>query len=112
MPSTDQTKTPSASKTEAYKQASLVKTKIVFKNKLASHSEVWNILEEHFPQLKNCGGFTLHRAKAGGQNRPLSDLKETWFDVKSLKKAVASSACIYIKPLQRNLDLTAKKEKL
>ena len=67
-----------------------------------------NILEEHFPQLKNFGGFTLHRAKAGGQNRPLFDLQVTWFDVRSLKKAVPSSACIYVRPLQRNLDLTAK----
>ena len=83
------------------------KTKIIFKNKLASHSEVSNILDEHF---KNCGGFTLHRAKAGGQNRPLFDLQVTWFDVRSLKKAVPSSECVYVRPLQRNLDLTAKEE--
>ena len=86
--------------------------KIVFKNKLDSHSGVCNILEEHFPQLKNCGGFTLHRANAGGQNRPLFDLQVTWFEVRSLKKAVPSSVCIYVRPLQRNLDLTTKKEKV
>ena len=96
MPSTDQTKTPSASQTEVLKQVGLRKTKVVFKNKLASHSEVCNILEKHFPQLKNCGGFTLHRTKAGGQNRPLFDLQVTRFDVRSLKKAVPSSACIYV----------------
>ena len=71
-----------------------------------------NILEEHFPQLKNCGGFTLHRAKTGGQNRQLFASQVTWFDVRSLKKAVPSSACIYVRPLQRNLDLTVKKEKV
>ena len=71
-----------------------------------------NILEEHFPQLKNCGGFTVHRAIAGGQNRPLFDLQVTWFNVTSLTKAVLSSACIYVRPLQLNLDLTAKKEKV
>ena len=75
LPSTDQTKKPSASQTEPLKQAGLGKTKIVFKNKLASHSEVCNILEEHIPQLKNCDGFTLHRAKAGGLNRLLFDLR-------------------------------------
>ena len=69
MLSTDQTKTQLASQTKALKQAGFRKTKIVFENKLASHSEVCNILEEHFQQLKNYGGFTLHRAKAGGQNK-------------------------------------------
>ena len=58
-----------------------------------------NILEENFPELKNCGGFTLHRAKAGGQNRLLFDLQVPWFEVRSLKKAVPSSACIYVRPL-------------
>ena len=65
MPSTDQTKRPSTSQNEALKQAGLGKTKIVFKSKLASHSEVCNILEEHFSQLKNSGEFTLHRANVG-----------------------------------------------
>ena len=71
-----------------------------------------NILEEHFPHLKNCGGFTLHSAKAGDQNRQLFDLQVTWFDIRNLKKAVPSSAWIYVRPLRRNLDLTVKKEKV
>ena len=62
--------------------------------------------------MKNCGGFTLRRAKAGGQNRPLYDLEVTWFDVISLKKAVPSSACIYVRLLQRNRDSTGQKEKV
>ena len=107
----NRSKRPSTPQNEALKQAGLGKTKIVFKSKLASHSEVCNILEEHFPQLKNSGEFTLHRAKVGGQNRPLFNLQVTRFDVRSLEKAVPSSAWIYVRPLQRNLDLTAKKEK-
>ena len=104
----NQTTTPSASQNELLKSAGLAKTKIVFKDKHAVHAEVCTILEETFPQLKNAGGYTLHRAKSGGQNRPLLQLKPSWYDIKLLKKEVTSSACIYIRPLQQNLDLTIK----
>ena len=48
-------------------RAGLGRTKIIFKNKNASHSEVCAKLEETFPQLKIAGGYTLHRSMSGGR---------------------------------------------
>ena len=111
LPSTDQTKTPSASQTEALKQAGLGKTKIVFKNKLASHSEVCNILEEHFPQLKNYVGFTLHRAKVGGQNRPLFDLQVTWFYSKKSEESSSEFGVYFCKTIAKKRRVNCKEGK-
>ena len=108
LPFTDQRKSPSSSQMEKLTKAGLGKTKIVFPDKHAKHPEVCQMLEETFPQLKEVGGFTLYRAKSGGQTRDLYQLTCSWFNIKDIKKDVPGSACIYIKPVQKDLDLTRK----
>lgn len=107
IPKRDQTTTPTAGQVEQLNKAGMGKKKIKFNDKYASHFEVVTILEDNFPELKNCGGFTLHRSKSGGYNRPLTKLSTTWYDIKKIRKEVSSSACIYIKPLQKDLDMVA-----
>eukprot|EP00794_Sanderia_malayensis_P012410 gene12410-13694_t len=64
---------------------------------------------QNFPQLQNCGGFIMHRAKTGGQNRPLTALQCIWYNISDLKKEVSGGACIYIRPIQATLDTRAQK---
>ena len=89
-------------------KAGLGKTKIVFPDKTAKHHEFCHILENNFPQLKEAGGYNLYRAKAGGQNRDIFKLNCTWYNIPDIRKEVTGSACIYIKPLQKNLNLQRK----
>lgn len=103
---TMQKTTLSNKQAEKLSKAGLGRTKIKFKYKNASHAEVCEKLEETFPQLSSVGGFTLQRAKTGGQNRPLFILNSKWYTVQNLKKEIPGSACIYIRPLQRNLNLS------
>ncbi len=86
-----------------------IQKKIVFEDKDTKHDRFCEIILETFPQLGDCGGFTLHRAKTGGQNRPLFQLDITWYHVKNIRKEVSSSACIYLKPLQQDIDLNPNK---
>ena len=104
----NQRTTPSATQLEMLNKAGYGRTKIKFENKAASHQEVCEKLENSFPSLRAVGGYTLLRAKNGGLNRPLEVLNCKWYDISSLRKAVPTSACIYIRPLQENLQLIKK----
>ena len=55
-------------------------------------------------QLKEAGGFTLHKAKVGGLNRPLFPIKCSWYNIDDIKREVKGSACIYIRPVQKDLN--------
>ena len=81
---------------------------MVFEDKQTKHKQFCEILERRFPQLKEVGWFTLHRAKAGGQDRELYPIKVSWYDIPAIRKEVKGSACIYIRPIQRNLSLARK----
>ena len=105
VPYTFQNTTPSMNQLEMLKRVGHGKKKIVFSNRTFGHEEVCEELFKQFPQLKNVGGFTLHRAKHGGQGRPLVPLQTKWYGIKNLKDAGVGSACIYIKPLQKSFDL-------
>ena len=85
------------------------KKRIKFLDKNASHSQFCEKSEEVYPHLKMVGGYTLYRAKSGGLGRPLVPLHSRWYDVKNLREEITTSACIYIRPVQANLDLTQKK---
>ena len=105
IPFTYQTTTPTIEEMALLRAAGLGKRKITVKNK-ANHSDVCRELMKCFPQLESCGGFTLHRARSGGQGRPLVKLQTAWYGVNDLKNSGVGSACIYIKPLQKSFDLT------
>lgn len=104
IPFTYQSTTPTIEEMDLLRASGLGKKKIAFKNK-ANHSDVCAELMRSFPQLGSCGGFTLHRARSGGQGRPLSKLQTAWYGVNDLKNSGVGSACIYIKPLQKSFDL-------
>ena len=60
-----------------------------------------------FPRLLNCGGFKLFRAKDGGTSRPIEEVGTMWYHVRTLKKKnVSGKGLIYVRPLQRDLDLS------
>lgn len=105
LPNVSQSTTPSAGQSEALVKAGIGKTKIVFDDRKAKHKEVCKKLEETFPKLMVAGGFTLLRAKTGGQNRPLTQLSCAWYNISDIKKEVTGTACIYIRPVQNNLDM-------
>ena len=101
----DQKKAPSNTQMKQLIKAGLGKTKIVFPDRTAKHHEFWHILENNFPQLKEVDGYNLYRAKPGGQNRGIFKLNCTWYNIPDIRKEVTGSACIYIKPLQKNISL-------
>ena len=103
LPFIDQKKTPSSTQMERLIKAGLGKTKIVFPDKTAKHHEF-----AIFPQLKEAGGCNLYRAKASGQNRDIFKLNCTWYNIPDIRKEVTGSACIYIKLLQKILNLRRK----
>ena len=105
IPYTHQETTPSVNQLESLRNSGLAKKKITFKKKESTHDEVCEELVKQFPQLKNAGGFTLHRGKTGGQGRPLEPLKTNWYGIRDLKSCGIGSACIYIRPVQKSLDL-------
>ena len=109
LPSRKQEISPTASELEALRRIGHGKQKIKFENKNTPHSKFCERIEEVYPQLKMVGGYTLHRAKSGGIGRPLVQLVSRWYNVKSLREEITTSACIYIRPVQANLDLSLKK---
>ena len=108
LPFIDQKKTPSSTQMEQLIEAGLGKTKIVFPDKTAKHHEFCHILENNVPQLKEAGGYNLYRPKAGGQNRDIFKLNCTWYNIPDIRKEVTGSVCIYIKPLEKDLNLQRK----
>eukprot|EP00794_Sanderia_malayensis_P001983 gene1983-2250_t len=110
LPFRHQETTPTPKQADLLQKGGLGKTKVVFENKNATHAQVIEKLQETFSQTKPVGGFTLHRAKTGGQNRPLILLSCQWCDIKSLRQEVTGSACIYIHSLQKILNLSLRKQ--
>ncbi len=100
VPLKKQNTTPSAAQADQLKKAGLGKKKIVFENKNWKHDKFVMEMEKHYPQLKRCGGFTLHRAKTGGQGRPMTLLLTRWYNLKDLWEEVTGHACLYIQPIQ------------
>ena len=47
-------------------------------------------------------------AKSGGPNRDIFKLSRTWYNIPDIRKEMTGSACIYIKPLQKNIHLQRK----
>eukprot|EP00794_Sanderia_malayensis_P001751 gene1751-1950_t len=78
------------------------------KERFANHQEICKKLEEEFLPLKSCGGYTLLRSIGGGVGRPLEKLPINWFNIKNIRSCFSRQACIYICPIQKNLDMSEK----
>ena len=88
-----------------FKASGLGKTKSCFPIKKENHAEVCQKIEEVFPPSSTCGGYTLLKARTGRICKPLEKLEIKWFNFEDIEKWIIGTSCIYIKPIQRNLDL-------
>ncbi|XP_066931338.1 uncharacterized protein [Clytia hemisphaerica] len=97
--------TPSSQMAMTLEYAGLGKKKITLPSN-ANHAEVVANIHSAYPRLKECGFFTMHKAKRGGNCQPLQDMNLDSYDVNSLRKKFKSKSLIYLRPLQKNLDLS------
>ena len=100
--------TPSLAQLDLLKKAGLAKKKICFTSKLANHEQVCGKLEQEFPQLRECGSYNSFKSKGGGTSRALEKLPLNWYNIRDLRNCVQRTSCVYIRPIQRALDVAEK----
>ncbi|XP_066930118.1 uncharacterized protein [Clytia hemisphaerica] len=105
LPFVNSATTPSSQMVLTLEYAGLGRKKITFSNG-STHTEVVSQIYSTYPRLKNVGMFTLHKAKHGGNGQPIEDITLGSYDVDSLRKRFKTKSLIYLRPLQKNLDLT------
>ena len=88
----------------------LGKPRVFFPNKKANHAEFCQKIEEVFPLWSTCGGYTLLKARGGRICKPLEQLGIYWFNFQDIKTLIVGTSRIYIKPIQRYLDMEMKKQ--
>lgn len=93
-----------ADKEELY-QAGLGEKEIAFKTLEMSQVEFRNLLLEHFPRLKEGGGFQLLKGLLNSRNMEV--LSMAVHTSRALLKQRVGASRTYIRPVQRDLDLTA-----
>lgn len=101
---TDQTRTPSASERAELLIAGLGEKKISF-DVYAIASEIHDELLFQFPRLRDAGGYELLRLETGTQNLEIIPPPPVGYSIEFLK-AVVQQAKVYIRPLQRDLNIT------
>lgn len=69
------------------------------------HKDVTAIIMKAYTKLESCGGFLLLKAQGGGANRSLIELGCTYYDVSAIRRKSSGKGIIYIRPLQKDLDL-------
>ena len=74
-----------------------------------SSTQLHDCLLAAFPLLSDCGGYSLLRCVPNSRNLQLLQPPETGHNPVSLKEAVGQSR-IYIRPLQKSIVLTQRKE--
>ena len=102
----DQEKIPTTdSQKEELLQPGLGEKEISFKNLNMSAESFRDCLQDHFPQLRNSGGY--HLCKCKPNSRELEVLsKFAHSSPETLKQRVGNTKT-YIRPLQKDLDLSA-----
>ncbi len=102
----DQERIPTvdADKEELY-QAGLGEKEIAFETLEMSQVEFRNLLLEHFPRLKEGGGFQLLKGLPNSRNMEV--LSMAVHTSPALLKQRVGASRTYIRPVQRDLDLTA-----
>ena len=95
--------TTDAEKDELY-EAGLGEKEIAFDNLDMTGEEFRELLYTHFPTLKDGGGFQL--CKCIPNSRNLQPLSKGAFSSLSMLKQRVGNARTYIRPVQRDLNLT------
>lgn len=99
--------TTEAEKDRLFK-AGLGEKTIEFDDMDSEAEDIRETLFNSFPKLRDAGGFVLCKCLSNSRNLvPLSQF--TWSSLKLLKEKVGS-ARTYIRPLQRDLDLSPEVE--
>lgn len=70
--------------------------------------EFRSIIVRTFPKLSDCGGFEMLRCLPNSKDLALVEGKLTQ-SVKTLKTVIGSGR-LYLRPIQKNLDLTTVKD--
>jgi hypothetical protein len=84
-------------------EAGLGEKKVIIPDINMTAREFFGVIVEHFPKLHGCGGFELLRCISNSRN--LEAISPKIAASPKLLKAIAGTSKIYIRPIQRDLDL-------
>ena len=85
--------------------AGLGEKKITVPNVKCCHEELKEIITDSFPKLKNCGGFEFLRCLPN--SRELQVIPANISQCPQVLQTRVGSGKIYIRPIQKDLDLTS-----
>lgn len=88
---------------ETLLEAGLGEKKVLLADIECSKEEFWETITSTFPKLKDCGGFELLRCVAN--TKGLDVVSPNIAQSPVLLKTVLGNARVYIRPIQRDLDL-------
>ena len=107
---------PSKDEIVHLQKAGLGKRKVVFPHKNADHDGFMNIIEKEYPKIKEGGGIELLRAVGGGGGQRKLEVLSSGprgYSIEYLRNIICiGQATLYIRPLQKDLDLTPLPDKL
>ena len=97
---------PSTEEKYRLNNVGLGERKVVFNDKRGSWEHVKSVLEKDFPKLKDVNGaFEIVRSSGNRRSLELVAIPPMGYTVPFLKE-ILGQAIGYIRPLQKNLDLT------
>lgn len=101
-PQDDRVPTTAAQK-EVLMEAGLGAKNVLIPDMSCSREEFWDIITSNYPKLLRCGGFELLRCMAN--SRALELISRNISQSPKLLKAVIGNGRVYVRPLQKDLDL-------
>lgn len=98
--------------TVSYKEtlckAGLGEKTVIVPDASCSRDEFWSVITSAYPKLLNCGGFELLRCMC--QSRELEPISRSVAKSPKLLKSVLCNRKVFIRPLQKDLDISAVDE--
>lgn len=92
-----------AARKEILIEAGLGEKTIQVPDILCTREEFWDIITAAFPKLLGCGGFEFLRCIAS--SRELESISRNAAQSPKVLKAIIGNGKVYIRPLQKELDL-------
>ena len=88
---------------EVLLEAGLGEKRVVIPDVDMEAKDFFRVIVEHFPKLDGCGGFELLKCISNSRN--LEVISPKIASSPKLLKAIVGTSKIYIRPIQKNLDL-------